>query len=196
MPRMNRVLVDGGHYHIVTRGIDRRQLFRYKQDYECFLAIVKQYQRCYAVRIINYCIMPNHIHLLLSAGKAVDLPKFMQSILQVYAGKFRKRYGSVGFVFQNRYKSRFIDSDSYLLECARYIERNPLRAKMINSLSGYKWSSYSYYANGMDDGIIIMPNPLYQGLAQTQRERQEAYIKYVSEDRPYDHIVDKEFRIQ
>ncbi|MFA5156330.1 MAG: transposase [Candidatus Omnitrophota bacterium] len=196
MPRVSRALIDGGYYHIVTRGIDRRRLFRCKHDYEYFLAILKQYQHSYEVKITNYCIMPNHIHLLLKAIKASDLPKFMQSILQVYAVTFRKRYGSVGFIFQNRYKSRSINNDAYLLECARYIERNPLRAGIVDNLSRYKWSSFSYYAYGSTDDIIIMPNLLYSGLAHIQEKRQEAYIKYVSEDRPYDLIVDKVFKIR
>jgi len=75
--------------------------------------------------------MPNHIHLLVQAQKAKDLPKFMQGILQVYAHYYRKKYCSAGFVFQNRYKSSFIDKDSYLLECARYIERNPLKLDRV-----------------------------------------------------------------
>lgn len=120
----------------------------------------------------------------------------MQSLLQKYASKFRKKYKSVGFVFQNRYKSKLIDNDAYLLECARYIERNPLRANIVKELSEYLWSSYSYYSKGKIDDIITLDNPLYNALAQTAQGRQEAYVKYISEERPYDRIVDKSFRIQ
>jgi len=80
----------------------------------------------FQINVLHYCLMPNHLHLLLQAIKATDLPKFMQRILQVYAAYFKKKYDSVGFVFQNRYKSLYIDRESYLLECARYIEKNPL----------------------------------------------------------------------
>jgi len=140
--------------------------------------------------------MPNHIHLLIKVEKSNDLPKFMQLILQIYASKFRKKYKSVGFVFQNRYKSKLIDNDAYLLECARYIERNPLRANIVNNLSEYPWSSYFYYSETKTDDIITLENPLYNSLAQTVEDRRKAYVKYISEERLYDHIIDKTFRIK
>lgn len=196
MPRIARCLINGGYYHIVTRGIDRRRLFRYKQDFECFSMIIQEYLRSYKIHILHYCLMPNHIHLLVKAEKGNDLPKFMQLLLQVYASKFRKKYKSVGFVFQNRYKSKLIDNDAYLLECARYIERNPLRADIVSELSEYPWSSYSYYSKGKTDDIINLDNSLYSSLAETVEDRQKAYVKYISEERPYDHIIDKAFRIK
>jgi len=196
MPRIRRILLEGGYYHIVTRGNDRRKLFRYRQDYIYFLKIIKKYLAKFQVDIIHYCFMPNHLHLLMRARKAEDLPKFMQGILQVYASYFRKKYNAVGFVFQNRYKSHFIDNESYLLECARYIERNPIRAEIVNNISEYPWSSFLFYANGRLDGIIKFVNPLYVGLAKTAQERRKRYYNYVSEERPYEHIVDKAFRIQ
>jgi len=195
MPRKPRVISDGGYYHIVTRGIDRRKLFRYRQDYQYFLKIIKRYLQKFQVNIIHYCLMSNHIHLLIQAQKAEDLPKFMQAILQVYASYFRKKYSSVGFVFQNRYKSSFIDKDTYLLECSRYIERNPLRAKITNELLSYPWSSFSFYAEGREDDIIKALNPLYLELANTEQERMQRYKCYILEERPYEHIVDKAFRI-
>lgn len=195
MPRTARVLVDQGYYHIVTRGIDRRRLFRYKQDYELFVEIVAVYLRRFKVHVMNYCLMPNHVHLLMKVELALDLPKFMKAILQVYAAKFRSKYKSVGFVFQNRYKSRLIDNDAYLLECARYIERNPVRAKIVEDVAEYPWSSYCYYAKGTPDKIITLPNPLYLEMADTDLKRREAYASFIRLQRAYDPIVDKAFRI-
>jgi putative transposase len=139
--------------------------------------------------------MPNHLHILIKAEVASDLPKFMQVILQVYAAGFRKKYKSTGFVFQNRYKSRLISNDSYLLECARYIEYNPVRAKIVADASEYPWSSFSYYAKGAKDKIITLTNPLYLDMAANAVERKTAYIKFISEARLYDSIIDKEFKI-
>lgn len=195
MPRTARVLVDQGYYHIVTRGIDRRRLFRYKQDYELFLEITAAYLKQFKVCVMNYCLMPNHVHLLIKAELALDLPMFMKAILQVYAAKFRKKYKSTGFIFQNRYKSRLIDNDSYLLECARYIERNPVRAKIVEDAAEYPWSSYHYYAQGRADKIITLPNPLYLDMADSDIKRREAYISFIRLQRAYDLIVDKAFRI-
>ncbi len=149
----------------------------------------------FQINILHYCLMPNHLHLLLQAIKATALPKFMQRILQVYAAYFKKKYDSVGFVFQNRYKSLFIDRESYLLECARYIEKNPLRAKIVISLFEYPWSSFMYYVKGEEDGLIRVPNPIYLELSEDRRERQQKFCEFVLEERAYDSIVDNFFRI-
>lgn len=196
MPRTARILIDEGYYHIVTRGIDRRKLFRYPQDYKYFLGVIKKYLSKFKINILHYCLMSNHLHLLVQATKADELPKFMQAILQVYASYFRKKYKSVGFVFQNRYKSSFIEKDAYLLECSRYIERNPLRANITADLLSYPWSSFSFYVKGKVSDIITLVNPLYLELSETEEARQQYYKRYVLEERPYEHIIDKEFRIQ
>lgn len=195
MPRDARRLVDGGCYHIVTRGIDRRILFGDEADNQYFLDVVHDNLARFEIYIFHYCLMVNHIHLLIKAVKAADLPKFMQAILQGYACYFRKKYLSVGFIFQNRYKSKLINNDAYLLECGRYIERNPLRAKVISELSKHHWSSYLLYAKGEKNDIVRLLNPLYLNLADSGEKRKELYINYVSRGRPYEDILDKEFHI-
>ncbi len=196
MPRRSRKLMDNGYYHILSRGNDRKNIFRCEEDYLNFLTITFKYLMKYDVHIFHYCLMPNHIHFLVQASTALHMPKFMQGILQSYAWYFRKKYDSVGFVFQNRYKSLFIERESYLLEYARYIERNPLRAKLTDNLHKYSWSSFSFYANGLHDVIIKHPNPGFLGLAGSQEERQRRFRDYVLEQRPYDQLLDETFRMQ
>ncbi len=196
MPRSKRELFDGGYYHILTRGNDRRRLFRVKKDYQWMLGLIGEYALKHPVQIVHYCLMSNHVHLLVRTVKSVDMPKFMQGILQTYAVYFRKRYGSTGYVFQNRYKSCLIASDGYLLECGRYIERNPFRAGIVQNVGDYRWSSFQFYASGKPDAIINRVNPAYEGLGRTVEERQSRYTERVCESRPYEHIVDKAFRIQ
>ncbi len=196
MSRDARRLVDGGYYHIVTRGIDRRVLFSDELDNQYFLDIIRANLARFEISIFHYCLMVNHIHLLIKVIKAADLSKFMQIVLQGYACYFRKKYLSVGFIFQNRYKSRLINNDAYLLECGRYIERNPLRAKIALDLSKYCWSSYLLYAKGEQNGIVKLLDPVYLDLASTNEKRREVYINYVSQGRPYEDILDKEFHIK
>ncbi len=196
MPRDARRLVDGGNYHIITRGIDCRTLFGDGLDNQCFLDIIRANLIKFEVSIFHYCLMVNHVHLLIKAIKAADLPKFMQVVLQGYAYYFRKKYFSVGFIFQNRYKSRLINNDAYLLECGRYIERNPLRANIVSGLSEYCWSSYLLYAKGEQNDIVKSLNPVYLDLASTNDKRREVYINYVSQGRLYEDILDKEFHIK
>lgn len=171
-------------------------IFRCKEDYFQFLEIVKRYLDKFQIAIFNYCLMPNHIHLLTQAIRGSDLPKFMQDILQVYAGYFRKKYNAVGFVFQNRYKSLFINKESYILECAQYIEQNPLRAKLTPDIFNYPWSSFSYYVSGIENGIIKRANPFYMKLAASGEERRKQFHNFVLEERPYDQIVDDFFKIR
>jgi putative transposase len=138
--------------------------------------------------------MPNHIHLLLRIYKGIELPHLMQAITQAYAKHYKKRYKFIGNLFQGRYKSPYIDKDEYLLECGRYIERNPLRAKIVSDLSEYCFSSYNFYAKGIKDDILTI-NPLYDELSRDPRERMKLYRDYLLKSRPYENIVDKEFKV-
>ena len=196
VPRRPRYLIDNGYYHILTRGNDRRKVFQCQDDYVRILDIIRLYIEKYQVRIFHYCLMANHIHFLVQAIKSVDLPKFMQGVLQVYANYFRSKYDSIGFLFQNRYKSIHIEKESYLLECARYIERNPLRAKICDDLKDYSWSSFLFYAEGKENGIIEKPNPCFFDLSYSASDRQRVFREFVIQERPYDHVVDRAFRIK
>jgi putative transposase len=190
MGRAKRVLCDDGVYHIVQRGHNKDRLFKAAKDYKAFKDFIRKYKEKYLFDIYHYCIMSNHFHLLLNIHKGDDLPKIMHGIAQSYSYCYRKTYKRVGYVYQNRYKSFLIEDDSYLLECGRYIERNPLRARIVKDLSQYHWSSYNFYAKGMPDDIIT-ESPLYKDMGKTSEERQCRYREYLSEARPYESMVDK-----
>ena len=194
MPTSGRRLYDGGVYHITQRGNNKQKIFRGDKDYEKLLCFIKEYRLKYGFDVYNYCLMPNHIHLLVKVAKGADLPKIMQGIFQSFRFHYRKRYRYTGYLFQGRYKSKPVEKDSYMLECARYIERNPLRAGLVKDLSDYRWSSYLHYACGHEDGIIT-DNPMFTAFGHTQAERRRSYQRYVLEDRFYEHIIDKEFKI-
>jgi putative transposase len=139
--------------------------------------------------------MPNHVHLIAQVIETAQFPKFMQGILQTYAIYFRSKYASTGFIFQNRYKSLPIEDEVYLLECARYVERNPVRAELAVQAADYRWSSYQFYACGRKDPIVTRTNPLYDSLGQTADERRRRYAAFICEKRPYEDIVDQAFKI-
>ena len=196
MPRRQRLVLNDSYYHVLTRGNDRKQIFGKSADYLVFLSIIRTYLEKFRISITNYCLMPNHLHLLIFVETGVDLSRFMKAILQVYANYHRKEYCSTGFLYQNRFKSLLIEEESYLLECARYIERNPLRAKLVNDIFAWSWNSFSYYAKGIQDGIIDKENLVFTSMASSGKTRQEAYIRYVLQERPYDQILDKEFYLK
>jgi putative transposase len=105
MPRASRNLTDNGYYHVLSRGNNKKDIFCSEEDHIKFLTIISKYLEKYNISIYHYCLMPNHFHFLLKAEKAIHLPKFMQGILQSYAWHYRRRYDTVGFLFQNRYRS-------------------------------------------------------------------------------------------
>jgi len=190
MARTGRVLYDGAIYHIVNRGHNRQTLFRERADYIKFKDIVKQYIDRYQFKLFHYCIMTNHFHMIMRIVNAKDLSLIMKGVTQTYVNYHKRKYRTVGYLFQGRYKSFVIEKDEYLLECARYIERNPLRAGIVTDLSKYPWSSYSYYAKGKQDAIIS-EDIMYSTFGRTVEERRKGYEDYVSKVRPYEALLDK-----
>lgn len=196
MPRIRRrdTVYDNSVHHVVQRGINRYQIFNEQKDYGKFKSLTYRYLKEYRVLIYNYCIMPNHIHFLLYVKEQTHLARFMKALFLAYSAYYRYTYNYVGYLWQGRYKNFLIEKDSYLLECARYIERNPLRAKMVENLSDYPWSSYNFYSKNEKDNLVT-PNPLYKSMGRTPKERQRAYADYVLTPRPYEQALDDIFRI-
>ncbi|MFH1868945.1 MAG: transposase [Candidatus Omnitrophota bacterium] len=190
MPRTARNIFDGGIYHIFNRGHNKYKIFHDQQDYLTFKKLIKKYLMSSKIEIYHYALMPNHFHLLLKVLEAKGLSKFMQGLCQTYAQNYHKRYDTVGYLFQNRYKDIFIKNDNQLLECGRYIERNPLRARLVNNLDNYPYSSYHYYSKGKKDNLIT-ENPLYQAIGKAKSKRQKAYVEYINTSRPYEEILDE-----
>jgi len=191
MPRYARQIYDNSYYHILSRGNDRKRIFRISKDYRYFYDVIAETLEKHRVIIHHYCLMGNHPHFLIRSVKAADVPQFFKIVFQRYAYYFRKKYHHTGYLFQNRYKSYHIDKEAYLLECARYIERNPVRAGLVKDPEQYEWSSYLHYGRGKNDGIIEEDNPLYTSLSDNAEERQKLYRDYIYQERPYEHIVDK-----
>lgn len=190
MPRIKRTLFDNAVYHIFNRGHNKQDLFLSPTDFMMFKDILSTYKRKVHFELYHYCLMSNHFHLLLMIVKGQELPFLMKGICQSYANYYKKQYNLVGYLFQNRYKSIVIEKDEYLLECGRYIERNPVRAGIIEAPAEYGWSSYNFYANDRRDDLIT-PDPLYLSLSPLKKERRQMYAEYVSVSRPYEELVDE-----
>lgn len=139
------------YYHVMKRGAGKQMLFEDRSDYIFFL---KQLEKCrgkHGLEIGAFCLMNNHIHLLIKASSAKELSRFMQSLGTGYAMYFNAKYSHVGPVFQGRYKGEPIDDFNYFLTCIRYIHNNPEKAG-IAKRENYEWSSYPYYVG--DDVVV------------------------------------------
>ena len=189
MPRPPRPLLDGGCYHVIARGNNRQFIFAETKAFQYFLALLGRAKARYPAKLYHYCLMSNHIHLLLAIACGTELPKFMQCVLQGYGRWYQHRVGQVGHVWQGRYKSPLVAQDSYFLEAGRYIERNPLQAKLVTELQEYPWSSYPFYAHGTPSPLVD-EDPYYAQLGPNPYRRQEAYREFVRRASPYTHVLD------
>jgi len=144
MARRPRVFAAGLLYHVIVRGNQRRKTFRHDDDYRAYLDRLEKYRTRCQVRIYAYCLMPNHVHLLVETG-STPLAKFMQGLQQSYTQYFNRRYRIVGHLFQGRYQAIICDRDKYLLALVRYIHLNAVRAKLATRPERYRYSGHNNY---------------------------------------------------
>ena len=160
--------------HIMHRGNNRQEIFFTEDDYLRFQDDVKRALDQYECNLHAYVLMTNHFHFLLSPHSNEDLSRFMQALGRRYVRYINQRHQRSGTLWEGRFKSSLIDSERYLLACYRYIEENPVRANMVDTISGYRWSSYRANALGQSDKLIT-PHRLYQALGHDDRARKSAY---------------------
>jgi putative transposase len=144
MGRVPRVDVGGEVYHVINRANARLPVFFNEKDYQLFEAILIKGVRKYDMRLLAYCVMPNHFHLVVYPRKDGDLQKFMQWLTLTHTQRWHVQNKTIGtgHLYQGRYKSFLIEKDVHLQTVVRYVERNPLRAKLVKSSSNWKFSSY------------------------------------------------------
>mgnify|MGYP001577346827 CR=1 len=143
MPRTARASVGGLCYHVLNRGNGRAEVFHDPADYRAFLALLKEAGERVQVRVLGFCLMPNHFHLVLWPRAEGDLSRYLQWLLTSHVRRYHKRYHSSGHVWQGRFKAFPIEEDAHLLAVLRYVERNPLRAKLVKRAENWHWSSLS-----------------------------------------------------
>ena len=190
MPRKNREESPTGIYHWIVRGMNKKVLFHDSEDYKRFKDLLIEYKQAYFIIIYHYCLMTNHVHLLVNTDKLERLSKFSQYVQRRYAYYYCSKYKWTGSVFQRGYRSLVIDREEYLLECGRYIERNPLKAKLVRVLEEYAYTSYRYYAVGERDELITT-SPAYIALSEAINKRYGIYSDYVKESRIQEEMMER-----
>ncbi len=141
MARPLRIELAGGLYHVTARGDRREPIYRDEQDREDWLEVVGRVCERFNWRCHAYCQMTNHYHLVVETLEA-NLSKGMRQLNGVYTQGFNRRHGLVGHLFQGRFKGILVERDAYLLELARYVVLNPVRARMVAQAADWLWSSY------------------------------------------------------
>ncbi|WP_089936280.1 transposase [Candidatus Entotheonella palauensis] len=184
MPRHARLVLPHYPHHIIQRGHNRQVVFAHDEDYAYYLDTLKVWKTHYGVKVFAFCLMTNHVHLLLDPGASP--PALAQLMKQVAARQTRyvnRLEGRTGTLWESRYKSSPVETERYLLACARYIELNPVRANMVARSEDYEWSSYR---DKIGDGCRawLDVDPCYQELGRSATERASRYQAFVMESIP------------
>jgi REP element-mobilizing transposase RayT len=182
MPRHRRLEVPGAVYHVITRGIERRDIFKDDGDYEEFLRRLKEGLEDTGSKCYGWALMPNHFHLLIQTGKK-PLSDLMRKLLTGYAMYFNAHHKRRGYVYQNRYKSILCQAEVYLLELVRYIHLNPLRAKLVpnmEELRKYPWCGHgAIMGNRKNDWQTT--DDILERFGKSRREARFHYEKFLEE---------------
>jgi len=180
MPRKTRFNLIGIPQHIIQRGNNREPCFYHQTDYLQYLHDLQLAAEKFDCRIHAYVLMTNHVHILATPMDEYSVSEMMQSLGSRYVRYINKKYNRTGTLWEGRFKSSLVDSDAYLLTCMRYIEMNPVRAKMVEHPGEYLWSSYGVNAQG-EISNFIEKHPLYIQLAVEIEQQFKAYRNLFNE---------------
>ena len=188
MARKPRALIEGGIYHVTSRGNERQAIFRDDKDRERFLERLAESASTHQVKVYLYCLMPNHVHLLVETPLG-NLDRFMGSLLTGYTVYFNRRHQRTGHLMQGRYGAQMVEGNEYLLKLSRYVHLNPvqvaaMRDKSLNErlqcLRTYPWSSFREYAGRAAHGCLLSPGPVLAMVPGAAKDsRAKAYARYV-----------------
>ena len=166
MPRQARRKSESGIYHIMLRGINQQQIFEDSEDYEKFLLIFKDCKAVSEYKLFAYCLMGNHIHLLIQEDKE-PIEQVIKRLATRFVYWYNIKYQRVGHLFQDRFKSEPVEDDAYFMTVIRYIHQNPVKAGLCKNVREYEYSSYKNFfdnSNLIDKNFVlgIIPIELFE----------------------------------
>lgn len=168
MPRRSRIIAKGVPHHVVQRGNFRQNVFETFEEFRQYCYFVREYQEKYGLEIISYCLMNNHVHFIVTPLHMDSLGKYFRTVHMRYSQFKNHIEKRKGHLWQGRFFSSILDNE-YLFKAIRYVERNPVRAKMIKHPWDYSWSS-ARARIGLDHDQIIRINPNIAGQKMSQQE--------------------------
>jgi len=149
VPRPVRGLADGFIYHILNRGNAKQVVFKKAQDYQVFVELMMEAKKRYSgIRLMAYCLMPNHFHLVLQPDQGIHLSQWMHWLMTTHVRRYHQHHQTGGHLWQDRYKSFVIQDDDHLLTVLRYVEGNPVRAGLVDFAEEWPWSSHRERVRG------------------------------------------------
>lgn len=178
MPRVRREKCSNSIYHVIVRGNNREDLFRDYMDREVYLKRVKHYKEKFQMEIYAYCMMTNHVHLVVY-DNGQDISKFMQGLNLSYAIYFNKKYDRCGHVFQGRFTSVMVKSDDYFIHVSKYVHLNPVKAHIVADAAEYNWSSFKCYMENQDKRKIVNTERILKYFSEKIGEAKRLYLEYI-----------------
>ncbi len=163
MPRASRAAAGGFCYHVLNRGNARAEVFHKDGNYDAFIKIIAEASLRNPMRVLAYCLMSNHFHLALWPAKDGDLSRWMQWLLTTYIRRYQRHYHSNGHIWQGRFKAFPVQEDDHLRVVLRYIERNALRAAVVERAEDWPWSSLHGASAGVTALIRLDAGPAPRG---------------------------------
>ncbi|HAN09065.1 MAG TPA: transposase [Clostridiales bacterium] len=177
MARKQRIHYHGALYHVIARGNNGEYILDSDEDKKNYIEILKRYKERYQFELYAYCIMDNHVHLLMEVGET-PLNKIMQGIQQVYTQRYNKKNKRTGHVFQQRYKAEVCKKDGYLLHLVKYIHFNPVKAGMTKTVE-YKWNSHNNYVKCINE--IVNTEYVLKVISSNKAVALKGYKEYMKE---------------
>jgi putative transposase len=174
MARLGRYFLPDQPLHVIQRGNNREAIFFAAEDHARYRDWLTEAASDYGCAVHGYVLMTNHVHLLLTPLSPDSLPRTMQSLGRRYVRYVNGAYRRTGTLWEGRYRAAPIDCEAYFLACCRYIELNPVRARMVRHPREYRWSSYRAHAQGVTDPLLS-GHELYDRLGRTPADRQQEY---------------------
>jgi len=182
MARPLRIEYPGAVYHLTSRGNARQKVFIDDADRTAFLEILAKAMDRFNWLCHAYCLMGNHYHLLIETVDPM-LARGMRHLNGVYTQAFNRRHKRSGHLFQGRYKAILVEKDAHLLELARYVVLNPVRARMVRSCKDWRWSSYRATAGLESASSFLTTKWILSQFAQSPSKARQAYRRFVSAGR-------------
>lgn len=156
MPRFPRSYIQTAFFHVIIQGINKSYIFEYAEDIKYYIKIMYELEKQLDIKLIAYCIMNNHAHMLIKTEKIINLSKYMHRLNTRYAIYYNKKYSRVGYIFRDRYKSEGIYSEEHLYNCIKYIYDNPVKAGICKSAQEYPYSNYKNYSKEIRGNYIFL----------------------------------------
>jgi putative transposase len=196
MPRTARSLVPHGYYHLINRGNNRASVFLGPADYRRFIGLMERSQERVQLRLLAYCLMPNHFHLVASQDGQRDISRWMHWLLTTHTYGHHVRHGTSGRVWQGRFKTFLIEKDDHLLTVMRYVERNALRSGLVDRAEQWPWGSLALRVGQSGSSLLVDPpirlpsDWLARVNAPQTPQELEALRRSVNHQRPYGVSLD------